>query len=547
MKPIGKSATATSDALPFTAPERSIVHVLRRRVADLPDKPWLVFEDLTLTYRDADRLSNRLANGLRGAGILPGDTLLVMLPDGIDLVLSWLACAKLGVIEVPVNTAYRGDILAHVIRDSRARAMLVSSLYLDRLRDLDGLGNLERCFIQDRGSNGSSSFAGLEIANLGTLMSQDDGAIDRDVRPIDLKAIMYTSGTSGRSKGVMVAHAHAFEYANGCASAIELGQHDVYYTAGLPLFHIAGKWGVLLAAAIKGATAIVPRQFSASGFWNDVRKHRATASYFLGAMANFLQRQPESPGDADNPLEKILMCPLLPDLDAFTRRFGVKVATAYGSTEVNAPIALSLGTPVRNNQVVGDVRSDLFEVRIFDDDDEELPPGITGQIAVRPKEPGITMLGYWQQPQATVEMWRNLWLHTGDAGFKDAEGLFYFTDRLKDTIRRRGENISSMEVEGVLSQHPAVLECAVFPVRSVHTEEEVMAAVVLRPAQTASEEAIIRFLEPRMARFMVPRFIDVVAELPKTPTGKVRKHLLREAGITATTWDREAAGVKLER
>ena len=197
-------------------------------------------------------------------------------------------------------------------------------------------------------------------------MSNDDGAIDRDVRPIDLKAIMYTSGTSGRSKGVTVAHAHAFEYANGCASAIELGEHDVYYTAGLPLFHIAGKWGVLLAAAIKGATAVVPRQFSASRFWNDVRKHRVTAAYFLGAMANFLQRQPESPGDADNPLQKILMCPLLPDLDAFTRRFGVKVATAYGSTEVNAPIALPLGTPVRHNQVVGTVRSDLFEVRIVD-------------------------------------------------------------------------------------------------------------------------------------------------------------------------------------
>ncbi len=531
----------------FAASERSIVHVLRRRVDDMPDKPWLVFEDAVFTFREADALSNRLANGMRHAGISPGERLLVMLPDGIDLVLSWLACAKLGVVEVPVNTAYRGDILAHLIQDSGAGAMLASSLYMERLEDLDGAtGYLRRCFVRGEVSEGVRP-PKLEVSAIDSLMSGDAGPIDTEVRPIDLKAIMYTSGTSGRSKGVMVAHAQAFEYANGCATAIEVGEHDIYYTAGLPLFHIAGKWGVLFGAAIKGATAVIPRQFSATGFWTDVRKYGVTATYSLGAMANFLQRQPRRPDDADNPLHKMLMCPLLSDLDDFMRRFGVKVATAYGSTEANAPIALPLGSPVRHSQIVGKVRSDLFDVRILDDADEELPPGATGQIAVRPKAPGLTMLGYWQNPQATVEAWRDLWLHTGDAGFRDADGFFYFTDRLKDTIRRRGENISSMEVEGVLAQHPAVLECAVFPVRSAHTEEEVMAAVVLRPGQSATEESIVRFLEPRMAHFMVPRYIAVVAELPKTPTGKVRKHLLREAGVTEETWDREAAGVKLRR
>jgi crotonobetaine/carnitine-CoA ligase len=338
-----------------------------------------------------------------------------------------------------------------------------------------------------------------------------------------------------------VAHAHAYEYANGCASAVEVNTSDIYYTAGLPLFHVAGRWGVLYGAAIKGATAVIPRQFSATNFWDEVRQFGVTATYLLGAMANFLQRQTPRPDDADNPLEKVLMCPLLADLDAFRRRFNLKVATAYGSTEANAPIVMPLGSDIRHSQVVGKVRSELFDVRILNETDEELPPGVAGQIAVRPKAPAITMLGYWQQPEATCAMWRNLWLHTGDAGFKDSEGLFYFTDRLKDTIRRRGENISSMEVEGVLSQYPAVLECAVFPVKSAHTEEEVMAAVVLRPGQMASPEALIQFLEPRMAHFMVPRFTAVLTELPKTPTGKVRKHVLREAGVTAETWDRNAA------
>jgi carnitine-CoA ligase len=522
--------------------ERTLVHVLRQQAADRADQPWLIFEDRVVTYRDADRLSDRLARGMEASGLAQGDTLLSMLPDGLDLVLTWLACAKLGVVEVPVNTAYRGDILAHVIKDSRARTMVVGSRFLERLQALGpDIGDLERCFVRHQDEDRPMVVERLDVGNLDSLCGKDDRPIRREVRPGDLKAIMYTSGTTGKSKGVMVSHIHAYEYANGCASVLEIGERDVYYTAGLPLFHVAGKWGVLFGAAIKGATAVIPRQFSASNFWSDIRRHRATATYLLGAMANFLQRQPRTADDAGHTLQRILMCPLLPDLDDFVARFGVKVATAYGSTEVNAPIAMPLGTPVRNNRIVGKVRSDLFEVMIIDDDDQEVPPGVTGQIAVRPKIPGVTMLGYWQQPDATVEMWRNLWLHSGDAGHQDDEGNLYFTDRLRDTIRRRGENISSMEVEGIINQHPDVLECAVYPVRSEHGEDEVMVALVPKPDRTLEPQAIIAFLEPRMPRFMVPRFIDVVETLPKTPTGKVRKHLLRDAGITASSFDHEAA------
>jgi carnitine-CoA ligase len=520
--------------------ERTLVHVLRQRAGDRGDQPWLIFEDRVVTYREVDRLSDRLARGMEASGLAPGDTLLSMLPDGLDLVLTWLACAKLGVIEVPVNTAYRGDILAHVIKDSRARTMLVGSRFLERLQALGpNIGDLERCFVRHHDEDRALAVEALQIRDLDSLYGDDDRPIRREVRPGDIKAIMYTSGTTGKSKGVMVSHIHAYEYANGCASVLEIGEGDIYYSAGLPLFHVAGKWGVLFGAAIKGATAVIPRQFSASNFWSDIRRHRATATYLLGSMANFLQRQPRTAEDASHTLQKILMCPLLPDLDDFVARFGVKVATAYGSTEVNAPIAIALGTKVRSNRIVGKVRSDLFEVAIIDDDDQDVPPGMTGQIAVRPKIPGVTMLGYWQQPEATVAMWRNLWLHSGDAGHQDAEGNLYFTDRLRDTIRRRGENISSMEVEGIINQHPDVLECAVYPVRSEHGEDEVMVALVLKPDHMVEPQAIIAFLEPRLPRFMVPRFIDIVETLPKTPTGKVRKHLLRDAGITASSFDRE--------
>jgi crotonobetaine/carnitine-CoA ligase len=264
-------------------------------------------------------------------------------------------------------------------------------------------------------------------------------------------------------------------------------------------------------------------------------------------MANFLQRQPVGAEDADTPLAKVLMCPLLPDVAEFEARFGCRVATAYGSTEVNAPIFMTLGTPVADPQVVGPVRTGTFEVKVFDENDDEVAPGTLGEIVVRPAQPWVTMLGYWHQPQQTVHMWRNQWLHSGDAGRMDADGNFYFVDRIKDAIRRRGENISSMEVEGIVNQHPAVAECAVFPVASEFAEQEVAVAIALKPGMALDPADLVSYLEPRMAYFMVPRYVVFEDALPKTPTGKIQKYALRERGVTPDTWDREAAGIRLAR
>jgi crotonobetaine/carnitine-CoA ligase len=278
-----------------------------------------------------------------------------------------------------------------------------------------------------------------------------------------------------------------------------------------------------------------------------VRRWGATTTFLLGAMANFLQRQPVRADDAETPLAKVLMCPLLPDVADFAARFGCRVATAYGSTEVNAPIFMTLGTPVADPQVVGPVRSGTFEVKVFDENDDEVAPGTLGEIVVRPAQPWVTMLGYWHQPQQTVHMWRNQWLHSGDAGRMDADGNFYFVDRIKDAIRRRGENISSMEVEGIVSQHPAVAECAVFPVASEFSEQEVAVAIALKPGMALDPADLVSYLEPRMAYFMVPRYVVFEDALPKTPTGKIQKYALRERGVTRDTWDREAAGIRLAR
>jgi crotonobetaine/carnitine-CoA ligase len=376
------------------------------------------------------------------------------------------------------------------------------------------------------------------------ILHEDDAFSAVPLAPWDPAAIMYTSGTTGPSKGVIVSHGHAYEYARGVVDMLEIGRHDVYY-APLPLFHIAGQWAVIYAAAIAGATAVLPNAFSVSQFWPTVRRHRATCSFLLGAMANLLYRQPPAAEDARTSLERVLIVPLIPEVEAFKERFGCLVSTTWGGTEMNCPTRS--GFSLANDRTCGRVDERLYEVRIVDENDNELPAGVPGEAVVRPKIPWIVMAGYWNRPDWTVAAWRNLWLHSGDMLMKDAEGNLYFVDRTKDAIRRRGENISSMEVEQEINAHPDVLECAVIPVASAETEQEVMAVVVPKPGRRVAPEALIAFLEPRMAYFMVPRYLEFATELPKTPTGKIQKFGLRERGLTSATWDRVAAGIRLKR
>jgi crotonobetaine/carnitine-CoA ligase len=296
---------------------------------------------------------------------------------------------------------------------------------------------------------------------------------------------------------------------------------------------------------IAECTAILTGTFSLTEFWNDVRKYKATVSFLLGAMANFLYRQPPRPDDADNTMDRIIVVPLLPEVEDFKKRFGVRVSTTYGGTEQNCPMRSSFD--LANNRTCGRPLLDRYEVRIVDENDEEVPPNVPGEMCVRTKNPWDMTLGYWNHPDWTVKSWRNLWYHTGDMLMRDEEGNYYFVDRTKDAIRRRGENISSMEVEQEIVKHPAVLECAVIPAQSEHTEQEVMAIVVPKQGMTVDPVELIRFLEPRMAYFMIPRYVDTIEALPKTPTGKIQKFPLRERGLTPTTWDREKAGIRLKR
>ena len=489
-------------------------------------------------------MSSRLANGLAAHGIGKGDTVLAMLPDCVEFIAAWCGLAKLGAVQVPVNTHLRGTVLSHVVGDSRARTMIVGARFLGRIADVP-LGRVESLIVLgEMPDQWPEALATLHRSPFGALLEAPDNPLDDAPAATDLVAVLYTSGTTGPSKGVMITHIQAYEYARAVVELLELVPDDVYY-APLPLFHIAGQWGVAYAACLAGARAVLPRPFSAGAYWPDARRHRATTTFLLGAMANFLFQQPESDDDANNPLERALVVPLLPEIEAFKRRFGCLVSTTWGATEFNVPTRSTF--TLANNRTCGRVAEDRYEVRIVDELDREVPAGVPGEAVVRPREPWITMAGYWGHPDWTAAAWRNLWLHTGDMLMRDEEGNLYFVDRTRDAIRRRGENISSMEVEQEIVAHPDVVECAVIPVASEHTEQEVMAVVVPRPGGALDPADLIEFLAPRMAYFMVPRYVEIADALPKTQTGKIRKYALRERGPTPRTWDREAAGIRLRR
>ncbi len=527
--------------------ENTLPYLLKSMAESHAEKPWIIADGEQYTYAEVDKLSDIMAANLIDSGVSAGDVVGVMMEDCADYLTLWCALSKIGAIEVPINTGYKGDLLIHVLTDSRASTVVISERYVDRLYEIShSIQMVKRLYIKDSNVASNSpkpekhEFENIDINNIAKLKSKNSRKVKHTPATVDILSIMYTSGTTGPSKGVMVSHAHAFEYSKGCASVLELNKNDIYYTGGLPLFHIAGRWGVCLAAAQKGATAVIPDSFSASRFLEDVRRNNVTATFLLGVMANFLRNQPEK-GDDNTTLEKVLMCPLLKDLDQFCKRFGVRVCTAYASTEVNLPIAMPLCTAVPDSQIVGKVRTQDFEIRIANENDEEVPVGEVGEILVRPRKPWTTMLGYVNHPEWTLQKWRNLWLHSGDAGKIDDEGNCYFVDRVSDSIRRRGENISSMEVESVIQQHESITECAVFPVKAEYSEEEVMVSIVVKPDAKISPEDIYKFAEQKLPAFMVPKYINIVNELPKTPTGKIQKSDLKKSGVTATTWDRDKA------
>ena len=510
------------------------------------DRTFLYFKDEKVTYEQLDLLSNQFAHGFKDMGLQKDDKIAIMMKNHPNYLYVWFGSSKLGIVEVPINTAYKGDLLKHIINNSDSRLLVIDSSFLDRLLIIkDDLPKLERIICFGEVDKEISKSLPVPVSPIEDFFEYSSDPVEVDISPADPAAIIYTSGTTGLSKGAVCPHNYYVHTGRLVARLRDANSRDILYTF-LPLFHINAQLMTTLAAQVSDAQMVLSERFSASTFWDDIRKYGATQFNYLGAVMTILAKQEPREDDADNPVRIAFGAACPTDvMEHLEKRFGFICLEGFGMTEIG--LAVHDAIEYRRTGSCGRVLDDLFEVQLVDDDDVEVAIGEIGEIVVRPKKPYIMMTEYYRMPEKTLESYRNLWFHTGDYAKKDADGFFYFVDRKKDALRRRGENISSFEVEKVINTHPKVLESAVFAVPSDLGEDEVKANVVLKPGETLPPEDLIKYCDERMAYFAVPRYLEFVPELPKTPTNRIEKYRLREAGITKNTWDREKAGIKIAR
>jgi crotonobetaine/carnitine-CoA ligase len=530
-------------------PQDTITAALARAVAAVPDKLFLDFSGATYSFAEVDQMATAFAHGLRGLGVEAGQTVATVLDNNLEAVTVWLGINKIGAVSAPVNTAFRGEFLRAQLNDCCASVVIAEAEYAERVAAIaDGLPHVRHLFA--RGGDAPHVVAPISAGPLDALRADERATITDEILPEQLAMLVYTSGTTGASKGCMISHNMTCNM--GWRAVIDrgVGADEVLWTP-LPLFHLnAIATSVVTGLIAQCRVAIAPR-FSVSQFWPEIERSGATAIGLLGSMASLIADAPdnEAARRCCGQLRRVQAAPFPPAVaQTWRERFGAPAsgAAGYGMTEAATISGTQMGDPPAPEGCSGKVGGD-FEVKIFDEHDNELPPNTPGEIVCRPRRPNILFQGYWNRPEATVAAWRNLWFHTGDLARIDQNGYLFFVDRKKDYIRRRGENISTHEMEAVFRQHPAILDVAVHAVLSPMGEDEVKVTAELKPGAEITEEALCRWSIDRVPYFAVPLYIEFRDTLPRSATGKVLKHELRAEGKTPRTWDREAAGVTFTR
>jgi crotonobetaine/carnitine-CoA ligase len=511
-----------------TLATQNIPALLERMSADLPDHPHVTIGDRSLSFAQARGRAALMAGRLAAAGINRGDRVALMCGNRLEMV-EWLyGCMWLGAIVVPVNTALRDAQLEHVLKLSGTKLLLIEGKHMEHLRLL--VGRLPALSVHC-----------LDDVEVPTAFARRDFPVDAaalpmpSIAPGDPAAILFTSGTTGPPKGALCPAAQFYWWAEYQTTAMRVQRESVIYNA-LPLFHINALNSVS-QSLLTGAHCVIGERFSASRFWQEAAQHGATHSAIIGAMADLLLAQAPNPHDRAHQVHTVLASSVRADSwRSLADRFGIDNRVGgYGSTETNLVFNSDDGWETQGN--MGFV-TDGFEACVVDENDHPVPDGTPGELLLRSNIPFAFALGYWAMAEATVTSWRNLWFHTGDRVIRGNDGRYRFVGRLKESIRRRGENISAWEVEQALLGFPGIAEAAVYGVPSSMSDEEVMAMVVLKPGAVLDHAALIRHLEPRLARFAIPRFVDVATSLPLTDTGKIRRGELRERGVQPSTWDR---------
>ena len=521
--------------------------VLKEQSEKNGNKDFLQFSYNTpLTYSEVNTLANRIANSLNKLGVNKGEKVSVYMPNSLELCLSWFGILKNGSVMVPINTAYVMDFLQYIIESSDSKIIIIAEEYMDRLKNIeDRIPLIENVIVWPREEKSS-----LDLMNYKGkakiyswkefVESGDKNEPEVEITHLDHARLMYTSGTTGRSKGVVRPCAADYSSAMNYSLVMDITTDDVVFTC-LPLFHSNAMVMGVYPAMIQGAKVVVEEKYSASNFWKWMKDFKITKFNLVGVMSYFMWNAPVVPEENEHNVKLVLGSPAPHDIIVeFMERFGIKFMEGYGLTEVGQCTFMRPGEPFRIGSCGKE--SPGYEIKIVNPDtDEELPPDTPGELVLRPRIPNICLHYYHKMPEKTVSDFRNFWFHTGDLCRKDDDGYIFFMDRVKDYIRRRGENISSFEVENMVSSHPGINEAAAIAVKvdeeGRYSEDEVMIVVVKEKGENLDPKEIIEFLKPIMPKFMIPRFIKFRDSLPKTPTNRVQKAKLREEGVTDDTWD----------
>ena len=522
----------------------TISEVLATQASRQPDHVVVRLPDGDRTFGQLDEAANRMAHVLAELGTGVGGHASVLLPNGGDFLTAWFGIGRAGAVEVPLNVGLRGDLLLHQLQVSEATTLVTDATGLERVAAIaERCDHLRSVVVTD---GATADLGGIEVVDLAdALAGASTSRPDVEVDPRSPAGILFTSGTTGPSKGVVRSHVADRTLCEFGIQVMGYEGPERLFTA-FPLFHLNAKFNSVYPAMLLGGRVVLHDRFSASRFWDICREEGVTAFNFMGALLTMLMKQPPGPGDRDHQVRCAYGAPAPAEIfDDFVERFGVQLVEVWGSTE--------LGIATHNtvdDWVVGTCGrpSPYYDVEVHDERDRPVPDGTEGEMCVRPREPSVMFSGYHNMPEATLASLRNLWFHTGDRGVRTPDGTFRFVDRMKDAIRRRGENISSWEVESVLLDHPGVAEAAVIGVPSELTEEEVLAVLVRAPdASDLTPEGVLDFSQERLPHFAVPRYVRWVDALPRTPSQRVEKYRLREEALTADTWDREDHGYVVRR
>lgn len=513
-----------------------LAHLLHKHAVNTPDKTFCNFEDGSRwSYQDALAFTQETAHVLKTLGIMQGDLVLVWLPNSEAMLRCWFALNYLGAVFVPINLDYRGNLLQHVITESESRHIIVHPQLLERLRPLNTNGL--NIVVVGEANDSEPPLEHLVETDLRSKCSVKEPA---NVHLWDTQMVIFTSGTTGPSKGVLCPYLHIHTMGQGCYGYMT---EEDCMQVDLPMFHVGGVSPVI-ATLTAGATMVLFNGFSTSAFWDRISKYRVTTiAGLIGSMAAFLANSPKRENERNHTLRMVTLI-LTPQAIEVAERFGFDYCSGFNMSELATPLLAELNAKVPGS--CGKPRTGV-ECRVVDEHDYECARNTVGELVVRTDQPWEVSSGYLNRPGATANAWRNGWFHTGDLVRQDEAGNFFFVDRLKDAIRRRGENISSLEIEGEVITHPGVADAAAVGIPSELGDEEVFLAVVSKANVRLTEVELMEYLIPRIPHFMVPRYIQFFDALPRTPTNKVQKYVLKKEGVGPNTWDRERHGYVLKK